>query len=168
MSTSRTWSGFRTTASVGGFASSRCQTSTASSGGASASSTATSPPVSTTVDVTGGGQWARASQSGCATRQIQRPGATSTTASGRAEVDVLRLDRAGSPPRGRMVAPVQIGVRDYELRRRRAPGREILGGVRVAHERRVVTPDERAVERRADALVRLRSDDDEPSDAEAG
>src|SRR5438105_168059 len=79
MSTPRTWSGLRITTIVGGFASSRSQISVASSGGASGSSSATWPPDSTQVDVTGGSQPASACQSGCATRQIQRPGATSVT-----------------------------------------------------------------------------------------
>src|SRR5215471_1243229 len=65
------------------------------------------------------------------------------------ELDVLRLDRAGRPARGLVVAPVEIRVGDDEFRRRRAPGREILGGVRVADERCVVAAHERAVQRRA-------------------
>jgi hypothetical protein len=39
--------------------------------------------------------------------------------------------------------------------------------VGVADERRVVAPDERAVERRADARIGLRADDDESPDPEA-
>jgi hypothetical protein len=59
-------------------------------------------------------------------------------------------------------------VRDDEFRRRRAPGREILGGVRVADEGRVVSANDRAMERRADAFVRLRADDDQAADGEVG
>src|SRR4029077_8585441 len=67
-----------------------------------------------------------------------------------------------------MVAPVASRVRDDELRRRRAPGREILGRVRIADERRVIAANECAVQRRAHALVRLRADDDEAPDGEVG
>src|SRR5262249_28650611 len=88
--------------------------------------------------------------------------------SGRCEVEVLRFDRAGRPPRGLMVAPVEIRVRDDEIRRRRAPRREILGGVRIADERRVIAANECAVQRRADAFVRLRADDDQAADGEVG
>ena len=42
----------------------------------------------------------------------------------------------------------------------RAPGREILGRMRIADERRVIAADECAVERRAHAFVGLRYDDD--------
>ena len=59
-------------------------------------------------------------------------------------------------------------MRDDELRRRRAPGREILGRVRIADERRVIAADECAVQRRAHAFVRLRADDDEAPDGEVG
>src|SRR5205807_5773860 len=78
------------------------------------------------------------------------------------------FDRPGRSPRSLVVAPVEVGVCDHELRRRCTPGREVLGGVRVADERRVVTPDKRTVERRTDALFSLRADDDEPPDAETG
>src|SRR5215213_248830 len=74
---SRTWSGLSTTASVGGPASKRDQRPS-SAGGASASRTATSPPDSTTVDVTGGAHSCSGVQSGWSRRQNQRPGATST------------------------------------------------------------------------------------------
>jgi hypothetical protein len=40
--------------------------------------------------------------------------------------------------------------------------------VRVADERRVITANECAVQRRADTLVRLRADDDEVADGEVG
>ena len=46
--------------------------------------------------------------------------------------------------------------------------RQVLGRVRVADQRRVVAPDDRAVQRRADAFVGLRADHDEPADPEAG
>jgi len=39
--------------------------------------------------------------------------------------------------------------------------------VSVAHERRVIAPGERAVERRANALIGLRAHDDESADTEA-
>ena len=39
---------------------------------------------------------------------------------------------------------------------------EVLGGVGVADERRVVAPDDRAVQRGPDALVGLRAGDDQP------
>ena len=49
-----------------------------------------------------------------------------------------------------------------------APQRRlVLRRVGVADERRVVPPDERAVERRADARIGLRADDDESPDSEA-
>src|SRR4029077_1646717 len=67
-----------------------------------------------------------------------------------------------------MVAPVASRVRDDELRRRRAPGREILGRVRIADERRVIAANECAVQRRAHTFVRLRADDDEAPDREIG
>jgi hypothetical protein len=73
------------------------------------------------------------------------PGLWIWRASGRCEVDVLRFDRAGRPPRSLMIAPVEICVRDDEFRRRRAPGREILGRVRIADERRVIAANECAV-----------------------
>ncbi len=85
----------------------------------------------------------------------------------------LRSRRPRSRPcrpsvRGPRGCPVEVRVRDDELRRRRAPRREILGRVRVADEGRVVAADERAVQRRAHTLVRLRADDDETADGEVG
>ena len=65
-----------------------------------------------------------------------------------------------------MIAPVEIRVRNDEFRRRRAPGRKILGRVRIADQRRVIAANKCAVQRRAHALVRLRADDDEPPDGE--
>ena len=67
-----------------------------------------------------------------------------------------------------MIAPVEVRVRDDEFRRRRAPGREILGRVRIADERRVIAAKDCAVQRRAHALDRLRADDDEAPDSEVG
>ena len=57
-------------------------------------------------------------------------------------------------------------MRDDLVGRGRAPLGQVLGRVRVADEGGVVAADERAVEGRADALVGLRADDDEPADAE--
>src|SRR4051794_40334619 len=73
------WSASRTATNVGGRASSRSQTSVASSGGARGSSSATSPPDSTQTEVTTGSQSASGVQSGCSLRQSQTPGATSRT-----------------------------------------------------------------------------------------
>src|SRR5579862_6012748 len=87
-------------------------------------------------------------------------------ASGLREIDVLRRDRAGRPARGLVVAPVEVRVRDDELRRRRAPRGEILGRMGIAHEGRVIAADECAVQRRAHAFVCLRSDHDEAPDGE--
>ena len=55
---------------------------------------------------------------------------------------------------------------DDLLRRRRSPSRLILRGVRIADEGGVVTPGERAVKRRADARICLRTDDHESSDSQ--
>src|SRR5205823_10488476 len=90
-STSRTWSGLRTTAIVGGFASSRSQASEPS-GGPSASSTATSPPLSTHVQVTTSGQSSSGRQPGRASRQIQSPGATSWISAGIGLAAAVALD----------------------------------------------------------------------------
>jgi hypothetical protein len=59
-------------------------------------------------------------------------------------------------------------VRDDLARRRRSPGRLVLRRVGVTDKGRVVPADERAVERRADALVGLRADNHESPDPEAG
>ena len=45
---------------------------------------------------------------------------------------------------------------------------EVLGGVRVSHQRRVVAPRDRAVQGGPDALVGLRAGDDQPADLEVG
>ena len=82
------------------------------------------------------------------------------------EVDVAGLDRPGRPPRRRLVAPVEVGMRDDLVRRRRSPGRQVLRRVGVADEGRVVASDERAVERRADAGIGLCADDDESPNSE--
>src|SRR6267154_5529907 len=101
--------------------------------------------------------------------RISAKGTSTTSASsGRREVDVLRFDRAGRPAWSLMVAPVEIRVRDDEIRRRRAPRGQVLGGVRVADERRVVAANERSVQRRADAFVRLGADDNQAADGEVG
>src|SRR4051812_37225993 len=76
-STSRTWSGFRITTIVGGCASRRSQTVASSAGGAIGSINATSPPAETHVDVTSGSQPASGVQSGCSSRHVQSPSATS-------------------------------------------------------------------------------------------
>src|SRR5205814_1988801 len=94
--------GLRTTASVGGCASSRSQTSVASSGGASGSSTATSPAEATHVEVTAGPQSSPGRQSGCSNCQSQSPGATSLSSERKEQI--LRSCRAacarlGSPRR---------------------------------------------------------------------
>src|SRR6188508_1331301 len=108
------------------------------------------------------------SGSGTWSRSCASYAASSSGASGRAEVDFLGLDRAGRPSGRRLVLPVQVRVRDHLLRWGRAPLRLVLGRVGVADQGRVVPSDERAVERRADALIRLGAGDDEPSDTEAG
>ena len=81
------------------------------------------------------------------------------------EVDVLGRDRPGRPPWSRLVGPVQVRVGDDLVWRRRPPFRVVLGRVGVADQGRVVPPDERSVERRADARIGLRAGDDEPPDA---
>src|SRR5437773_1897453 len=81
------------------------------------------------------------------------------------EIDVLGLDRAGRTPRRRLVLPIEVRVRDDLVGWGRTPSRLVLRRVSVAHESRVVTPYERAVERRADARICLRADHDEPSDS---
>ena len=79
-----------------------------------------------------------------------------TQASGpAAEADILGLDRPGRPPRRRLVRPVQVRVGDDLVRRRRPPSRLVLCRMGVADKGRVVPPDERAVERRADARIGL-------------
>ena len=78
----------------------------------------------------------------------------------RREVDVLGGHGSGGPARRRVVGPVEIRVRDDLVRRRRSPLRVVLGGVRVADQRRVVTPDERTVQRRTDTGVGLRANND--------
>ncbi len=58
-------------------------------------------------------------------------------------------------------------MRDDLVRRRRPPWRLVLGRVGVADQGRVVSPDERAVERGADARIGLNADDHESPDSEA-
>src|SRR5205823_3309414 len=87
---------------------------------------------------------------------------------GTVEVDVLRFDGARHPSWCLMVPPIQIRVRDDEIRRRRAPWGEILGRMRIADERRVIAANERAVQRRADTFVGLRADDDQATNGEGG
>src|SRR5690349_7476275 len=50
------------------------------------------------------------------------------------EVDLLGRHRPGRAPRRRLVGPVEVGVRDDLLRRRRPPGGLVLGGVGVADQ----------------------------------
>ena len=69
------------------------------------------------------------------------------------EVDVLGLDGSRLSARGRLVGPVQVRVRDDHLRWGRAPFGLVLGGVRVADERRVVSASERAVSVEPDARI---------------
>ena len=69
--------------------------------------------------------------------------------------------------RSRLVAPVQVRVRNDLIRRRRSPRRHVIRRVGVADKSRVVAPDERAVERRADARIRLCTDHEQSSDLEA-
>ena len=85
VSTPRTWSGLRITAIVGRqLVDPRPECLVRLSGGAIGSSTATSPRDSTSVDVTVSGQSSPSRQSGCAVRQIRRPGATSSKDAGTA------------------------------------------------------------------------------------
>ena len=58
-------------------------------------------------------------------------------------------------------------MRDDLIRWRRPPGRLVPRRVGVADQGRVVPPDERAVQRRADARIGLSADDDEAPDSEA-
>ena len=88
--------------------------------------------------------------------------------SARRQRDLAGVEGGRHPARSGLVAPVEVGVGDDLLRRRRPPRGQVLGRVRVADERRVVAADERAVERRADAGVGLRAGDDEPADAALG
>src|SRR5690349_9935426 len=81
------------------------------------------------------------------------------------EGDRFAPDRPGAAARRAMVLPVQIGVVDDLVRGRCAPGAEVLSGVGIADERRVVPAHDRAVQRRSDAFVGLGADDDEVADA---
>ncbi len=60
-----------------------------------------------------------------------------------------------------------VRVRDDLVWRRRPPCRLVPRRVGVADQGRVVPPDERAVQRRADARIGLCASDDEPPDFEA-
>jgi hypothetical protein len=84
-----------------------------------------------------------------------------------AEVDLLGLDYLGRPPRRCLIGPIQIRVRDDLVRRRRSPCRAVLRRVGVTDKGYVVPPDERAVDRRADASIGLCANDDELPDTEA-
>jgi peptidoglycan/LPS O-acetylase OafA/YrhL len=85
-----------------------------------------------------------------------------------AEDDGLRLDGARRPSRRGLVLPVHIRVGNHLVRWRRAPRREVLGGVCVADEGGVVAARERAVQRGPDAGVGLGAEHDEPTHAEIG
>src|SRR5437016_4230690 len=74
---SRTWSGIRTTAEVGGALVEPFPQSDVVQVGARGSSTSRSPPDSTKVEATTGCQSSPAFQNGCLARQIQSPGAKS-------------------------------------------------------------------------------------------
>src|SRR6476619_7911582 len=77
-----------------------------------------------------------------------QPGAYRRLSRLRREVHVLGLDRARRPTRRRLVGPVQVGVSDDLLGRRRAPLRQVLGGVRVTDQGGVVAAGEGSVQRR--------------------
>src|SRR5215467_16197714 len=55
-------------------------------------------------------------------------------------------------------------MRDDLVRRRRSPRRQVLGRVSVADQSYVVPTGERAVQRRADALICLRTNKENPPD----
>ena len=61
------------------------------------------------------------------------------------EVHLLGHDGPGRAARRRLEVPVQVRVRDDLVGRGRAPLRQVLRRVRVAHQDRVITPGERAV-----------------------
>src|SRR4051794_12774702 len=84
------------------------------------------------------------------------------------EVDVGRIHGAGAAIGCGLVLPVQVRVRDHLLRRRCSVRREVLGGVGVAHERDVIPPHERTMERRTDTCVGLRARHDETADPAFG
>src|SRR2546430_15656480 len=83
------------------------------------------------------------------------------------EVDRLGLHRPGGAPRRRLVRPVQVRMRDHLVRRRRSPGRLVLGRVRVADQGRVVPAGEGAVQCRADTPDVLGPADAQPPAAPA-
>jgi len=92
-------------------------------------------------------------------RRVQQP-------SGRAgEVDVLGLDRSRPSAPARLVRPSTVRVRDHLVRAAALPSRLVLRRVGVADLRRVVPPGEGAVERRADARIGLRADDEQSPDS---
>src|SRR5213083_3068547 len=106
-------------------------------------------------------------------RVVLLPGKTATSAGlalrrKPAEVDALGGHGPGGAPRRGRVLPVEVGVGDDLVRRRRAPLRAVAGRVRVADENGVVAADQRPVERGADAGVALGASDDQASDAEVG
>src|SRR4051794_20707756 len=73
-----------------------------------------------------------------------------------------------APGRAVAAAPIQVDVVDDLFRRRAAPLREVLGGVRVLDESGVIAPDHRAVQGREDAAVSLRARYHEPADLALG
>ena len=85
-STSRTWSGLRTTAAVGGLASSRSHTASPGSVGAIGSSTRTSPRDSTQVEVTSGSQSDPGPKRGARPARATGRGATSRISAPRARL----------------------------------------------------------------------------------
>src|SRR5438094_3213581 len=74
---SRTWSGIKTTAAVGGCLSNLSHKPILSNTGARGSSTNRSPSDSTNVEVTTGCQSSSGFQNACLARQIQSPAASS-------------------------------------------------------------------------------------------
>ena len=77
----------------------------------------------------------------------------------------VRLRRASGR---RLIRPVQIRVGDDLVLGRRAPCRLILRRVGVADQDRVIPPGDGAMQRRADAPIGLRADDNHSPDPEAG
>ncbi len=67
--------------------------------------------------------------------------------SGSGEVHVGSFDRVATASRRVMAIPVEVGVRDDEVRRGRAVLTDVLGGVGIAHQRDVVAASNRTVQR---------------------
>jgi hypothetical protein len=99
------------------------------------------------------------------TRELRRH--HSPLASTGREIDVLTLDDSASAARCPLIAPVQIGVPDDGIRRRRAPLRQVFRRMGIADQKRVIAAYECAMQCRANAHVRLCTRHDEFANAQA-